>query len=103
MKKHTFQLLSLLLLFCMAGSFFACQKEEPSHRGGNLIEDGIKRSELRYVENPYFKDGKIYYTLVNNKNEKTTVSEAPPVPTSIPIVTDISPCICFTTSRSPFS
>ena len=69
MKKRTFQLLSLLLLFCMAGSFFACQKEEPSHRGGNLIEDGIKRSELRYVENPYFKDGKIYYTLVNNKNE----------------------------------
>ena len=78
MKKRMLQLLSLLLLFCMAGSLFACKKEGPSPKEANLIEDGIKRSELRYVENPYFKDGKIYYTLVNNKNEKTTVSEAPP-------------------------
>ena len=28
MKKRMLQLLSLLLLFCMAGSLFACQKEE---------------------------------------------------------------------------
>ena len=38
--------------------------------GRTVEEDGLKQNTLRYIENVYFEDGAVHYTIVNRTHKK---------------------------------
>lgn len=68
MKKRRVLLIVLAVILLIGGigtgSFLLATK------GTVAVVDGIRQNSRVYIENAYYKDGKIYYTIVNNTWKK---------------------------------
>ena len=45
--------------------------------GRTVEEDGLKQNTLRYMENVYFEDGAVHYTIVNRTHKKMLHGQKP--------------------------
>ena len=80
--KKLFRIAALLLVaLLVAGWLCACRKQETETplavRGDLYVKDGITQNTHVYMENVYYKDGAVYYTLANLRSFRYTHASAP--------------------------